>query len=194
TGRGLFARGAGLRVIGSRLCGSAETAVGGEWSGEGNTFDAACFGDCDQDGTPDAEAIARGWVTDRDGNGVPDACDPDCNMNGIADGYEIAMGFSQDLNSNGTPDFCEIRAGLVRDDNHDWVPDEVQGVAVVANAAGVAGAAPGGNADGSPEESLTFGPEAWAMPAAPAVEPPASFDPARWGPGIKAPPMAAGRR
>ena len=186
TGRGLFARGAGLRVVGSRLCGSAETAVGGEWSGEGNTFDAACFGDCDQDGTPDAEAIARGWVTDRDGNGVPDACDPDCNMNGIADGYEIAMGFSQDLNANGTPDFCEIRSGLVRDDNHDWVPDEVQ---VAAAAAG-----PASGVEAAPSESQSFGTESWAMTPAPAVEPPASFDPARWGPGIKAPPMAAGRR
>jgi hypothetical protein len=206
TGRGLFARGAGLRIVGSRLCGSAETAVGGEWWGEGNTFDAACFGDCDQDGTPDAEAIARGWVTDRDGNGVPDSCDPDCNMNGIADGYEIAMGFSQDLNGNGMIDFCEIRAGLVRDDNHDWVPDEVQGVAVVREGAGAgAGASPAqaaheaaGAMDASTDEAgggeFAFGTEPWAMPAAPAVEPPASFDPARWGPGIKAPPMAAGRR
>ena len=201
TGRGLFARGAGLRIIGSRLCGSAETAVGGEWSGEGNTFDVACFGDCDQDGTPDAEAIARGWVTDRDGNGVPDSCDPDCNMNGIADGYEIAMGVSQDLNSNGTPDFCEIRAGLVRDDDHDWVPDEVQAAAAAgaggavdataAVAAGAAAAAPSGNADGGSEESLAFGTERWAMPAAPLAEPPAPLDPSRRGPGIKAPPMAA---
>jgi hypothetical protein len=202
TGRGLFARGAGLRIVGSRLCGSADTAVGGEWWGEGNTFDASCFGDCDQDGVPDAEAIARGWAIDRDGNGVPDSCDPDCNMNGIADGYEIAMGFAQDLNGNGAIDFCEIRSGLARDDDHDWIPDDVQRVARAGVPAGVApagttavaaAAAAAAAEDGSSEE-FAFGTEAWAMPAAPAIEPPASFDPSRWGPGIAAPPSARGGR
>jgi hypothetical protein len=202
TGRGLFARGAGLRIVGSRLCGSADTAVGGEWWGEGNTFDASCFGDCDQDGVPDSEAIARGWAIDRDGNGVPDACDPDCNMNGIADGYEIAMGFAQDLNGNGAIDFCEIRAGLVRDDDHDWVPDDVQRVARAAGparfvpagpAAGGAEAAASSSADEASDE-FAFGTEAWAMPAAAAIEPPASVDPSRWGPGIAAPPSARGGR
>ena len=60
---------------------------------------------------------------------------------------------------------------------------EVQVVAVAAS-----------TVDAVPSESQAFGTEAWAMTPAPAVEPPASFDPARWGPGIKAPPMAAGRR
>jgi hypothetical protein len=197
TGRGLFARGAGLRIVGSRLCGSSETAVGGEWWGEGNTFDPACFGDCDQDGTPDAEAIARGWTMDRDGNGVPDACDPDCNMNGLVDGYEISMGFAQDLNGNGAIDFCEIRSGLARDDDHDWIPDDVQRVARAggpANDAPTAAAAAPTDAAAGASTEFTFGTEAWAMPAAPAVEPPASFDPSRWGPGIGAPPVARGGR
>ena len=200
TGRGLFARGAGLRIVGSRLCGSSETAVGGEWWGEGNTFDPACFGDCDQDGTPDTEAIARGWAMDRDGNGVPDTCDPDCNMNGLVDGYEISMGFAQDLNGNGAIDFCEIRSGLARDDDHDWIPDDVQRIARVggtangAPAATSAAAAALTDAAAGASTEFTFGTEAWAMPAAPAVEPPASFDPSRWGPGIGAPPAALGGR
>lgn len=191
TGRGLFALGAGLRIVGSRLCGSQETAVGGDWSGEGNTFDPACFGDCDQDGTPDAEAIANGWTIDRDGNGVPDTCDPDCNMNGLADGYEIAMGFVQDFNGNGLVDVCEISAGLARDDNNDWVPDDVQLVAE----------APAGNAD-MPSGAMASVPagvpggtgmDAWAMPAIQPFEAHPSFDPSRWGPGMGGPPASAGR-
>lgn len=125
--RSLFSRGAGVRIAASRLCGSREVAVGGDLVlGEGTEFDTACHGDCNQNGTPDAEEIELGWADDRDGNGTPDSCDPDCNMNGLPDAYEIGAGFAQDANANGLVDLCEIRAGLALDVDNDWIPDDAQ--------------------------------------------------------------------
>jgi predicted outer membrane repeat protein len=135
--RSLFSRGAGVRIGSSRMCGAAETALGGDYAfGDENVFDAACFGDCNQNGIPDSEEIAMGWARDVDGNGIPDSCDPDCNQNGIPDAYEIATGLAQDANRNGIIDVCEIRAGLALDADHDGVPDDAQ--QLVAPAMGAA--------------------------------------------------------
>jgi predicted outer membrane repeat protein len=65
--------------------------------------------DCDQDGIPDAEAIARGWSEDVNANGVPDACDIDCNANGMPDWKEIARGVGLDADRDGMLDSCQAR-------------------------------------------------------------------------------------
>lgn len=138
--RSVFSRGAGVRIAASRLCGTQDLAVGGDLVvGDGTEFDAACHGDCNQNGTPDAEEIELGWSDDRDGNGVPDSCDPDCNMNGLPDAYEIGAGFAQDANANGLVDLCEIRAGLALDVDNDWIPDDAQ-VPAMAGADAASGA------------------------------------------------------
>ena len=125
--RSLYSRGAGVRIASSHLCGIEAVALGGDFAfGDGNVFDASCFGDCNQNGVSDTEELELGWVADRDGNGVPDACDPDCNSNGLPDGYEIAGGFAQDMNANGLIDICEIRSGLALDVDNDWIPDDAQ--------------------------------------------------------------------
>jgi len=171
-GRGVFSRGAGVRIAGSRLCGTFEVALGGDLVAEEcNTFDDSCFGDCNQNGVADAEEIERGWAIDRDGNGVPDECDPDCNMNGLPDGYEIMAGFAQDMNGNGLIDICEIRAGLALDVDGDWIPDDAQG-------AGWPAPTEQPTADGFPEPWSPAGNEA------PAPEMPAT-DPLHWGPGMR---------
>jgi hypothetical protein len=157
--RSIFSRGAGVRVAASRLCGLQEVAVGGDLAlDDGNVFDPACHGDCNQNGVADGEEIELGWAPDRDSNGMPDSCDPDCNSNGMPDGYEIAAGFAADANVNGLVDLCEIRAGLALDVDNDWIPDDAQVPAM-------AGALPG--AEGVPA--------AYAAPAGAAV--PEPFDP-----------------
>ena len=125
--RSLYSRGAGVRIASSHLCGIEAVALGGDFAfGDGNVFDASCYGDCNQNGVSDSEELELGWVADRDGNQVPDACDPDCNTNGLPDGYEIAGGFAQDMNANGLIDICEIRSGLALDVDNDWIPDDAQ--------------------------------------------------------------------
>lgn len=120
----LSSRDAKVHLAGSTLCGDAQHLLGGNWAQSGgNAFDAACFPDCNQNGVSDVDELARGWVRDTDGNGVPDECDMDCNQNGMPDAYELARGFAQDVNANGVIDACEIRMGLARDDNNDFVPD-----------------------------------------------------------------------
>ncbi len=57
--------------------------------------DTLCGGDCDEDGTDDACAIAFGMV-------------PDCQPNGIPDGCDLAAGTSEDLDQTGIPDECEF--------------------------------------------------------------------------------------
>jgi predicted outer membrane repeat protein len=171
-GRGIFSRGAGVRIAGSRLCGAFEVALGGDLVAEEcNTFDESCFGDCNQNGVTDAEEIERGWATDRDGNGVPDECDPDCNMNGLPDGYEIMAGFAQDMNANGLIDICEIRAGLALDVDGDWIPDDAQGLDWPMPAEDPA-------ADVLPEQ---WGASDAPMPAPQSPE----TDPLHWGPGMR---------
>jgi len=119
--------GAQAELRSSQLCGEAEQLLGGDLvHGPSNSFNAACFADCNQNGMDDSLEIARGWAADVDANGVPDACDPDCNSNDLPDGWELAQGFAQDANSNGMIDTCEIRMGMAADEDHDLVPDEVQ--------------------------------------------------------------------
>jgi hypothetical protein len=64
--------------------------------------------DCDQDGVPDAESIARGWSTDANGNGLPDGCEADCNANRIPDWVEIARGYGRDEDRDGQLDSCQV--------------------------------------------------------------------------------------
>lgn len=64
--------------------------------------------DCDQDGVPDAESIARGWSTDANGNGLPDGCEADCNANKIPDWVEIARGYGRDEDRDGQLDACQV--------------------------------------------------------------------------------------
>lgn len=119
--------GAQAELRSSQLCGEAEQLLGGDLvQGPSNSFHAACFADCNQNGMDDSLEIARGWAADVDANGVPDACDPDCNSNDLPDGWELAQGFAQDANNNGMIDTCEIRMGMAADEDHDLVPDEVQ--------------------------------------------------------------------
>lgn len=142
--RSIYSRGAGVRVATSRLCGLQEVSVGGDLAlDDGNVFDPACHGDCNQNGVADGEEIELGWAPDRDSNGMPDSCDPDCNSNGMPDGYEIAAGFAADANANGLVDLCEIRAGLVLDVDNDWVPDDAQAPAMASAPPGAPAAAAG---------------------------------------------------
>jgi predicted outer membrane repeat protein len=151
----LSSRDAKVRLAGSTLCGDAQHLLGGNWAQSGgNAFDAACFPDCNQNGVSDVDELARGWARDTDGNGVPDECDLDCNQNGMPDAYELARGFAQDVNANGVIDACEIRMGLARDDDNDFVPDAgttisgasgVAGSTVVGLGASVPSGAPAGN-------------------------------------------------
>jgi parallel beta-helix repeat protein len=68
-------------------------------------------GDCDDDGTPDADQIAADPSLDCNANGVLDACEPglvaDCDGNGSPDACDIAAGASSDLDRNGYPDECQ---------------------------------------------------------------------------------------
>jgi hypothetical protein len=64
--------------------------------------------DCDQDGVPDAESIARGWSSDANGNGLPDGCETDCNANRIPDWVEIARGYGRDEDHDGQLDACQM--------------------------------------------------------------------------------------
>lgn len=175
--KSIFSRGAGTRIAATRLCGAREVSLGGDVSfGDGNVFDGACFGDCNQNGISDAEEIAAGWATDRDGNGIPDTCDPDCNSNGLPDGYEITAGFAQDANHNGMIDFCEIRSGLAVDADGDWIPDDAQPASASAQAAAAV--------DSVPDALAT---EAVVAPAVTAGER------ASWGPGVRKPRGMRGR-
>ncbi|MBI5865258.1 MAG: right-handed parallel beta-helix repeat-containing protein [Planctomycetes bacterium] len=67
-------------------------------------------GDCDNDGTPDADELAADPLLDCNGNGVLDSCEPilirDCNGNAAPDVCDIAGGESLDRDRNGYPDEC----------------------------------------------------------------------------------------
>ena len=179
--RSIFSRGAGVRVAGSHLCGNEGIALGGDLVlGEGNVFDQACAGDCNQNGVSDAEEIEAGWAEDRDGNGLPDSCDPDCDMNGLPDAYEIAAGFAQDANANGLVDLCEIRAGLALDVDNDWIPDDAQ-LAAMPGYAGPAAQGQFAEAGHVPAASAPVG-ELHSMPAVPP-----GFDPWSGFPGPGSP-------
>ncbi len=123
----VYSSGGAVNMRRSHLCGDAGQLLGGDLTqAGGNSFDAVCFPDCNQNGVSDYDEIVRGWAKDADKNGVPDDCDADCNTNGIPDAYEIASGWAQDANQNGMIDTCEIRMGLVHDHDHDLIPDDVQ--------------------------------------------------------------------
>ena len=66
--------------------------------------------DCNTNGIPDTEDIARGRSQDCNADLIPDECQNDCNANGAPDDCDIAAGTSADANSNGVPDDCEQKA------------------------------------------------------------------------------------
>lgn len=92
-------------------------------------------GDCNENGTIDADEIETGAATDCNGNGRPDECDEDCDGNSVPDDCDIAGG-AADVDGNGIPDSCEpdcnantipdvaeIAAGDARDCNFNRIPD-----------------------------------------------------------------------
>lgn len=73
--------------------------------------------DCDQDGTTDLEAIAKGSVADCDHDGAPDSCqisagDPDCDRDGVLDQCELAAASETDFDNDGTIDRCQCLADV----------------------------------------------------------------------------------
>lgn len=115
-----------LLVNDTSFCGNAggDILAGGTY-GSGNTFDAECGKDCDQDGVPDSSAIALGLAEDIDGDGVPDVCQPqyfsgdlngDCVVNGADLGIVIAGWGSNtgagDVNQDGSVDGSDLAVVL----------------------------------------------------------------------------------
>ncbi|MHC5110076.1 MAG: proprotein convertase P-domain-containing protein [Planctomycetota bacterium] len=64
------------------------------------------YPDCNGNGIPDAEDIAKQQSVDCQADGIPDECQNDANSNGIADECDIANG-AEDLNFNNIPDEIE---------------------------------------------------------------------------------------
>lgn len=106
-GWSVHGEGADVRILGGSSDGAEEGAFVGLASRTGGQVTDRA--DCDQDGVPDAEAIARGWSADANGNGIPDTCETDCNANGTADWIEIARGVGRDDDSDGQLDSCQAR-------------------------------------------------------------------------------------
>ncbi len=80
-------------------------------------------GDCNDNGTPDAEEILLNPLLDGNGNGILDECEPsvpDCNENDIPDFCET------DCNENGVPDDCDVAGGTSTDCNGNGRPDECE--------------------------------------------------------------------
>ena len=106
--------------------------------------------DCDEDGTADSCAIAKGLVRDDDRNGVPDACQIqanaslDCNANLVLDGAEIASGAASDCDGNGRPDDCDP------DGDGDGIVDACDGCPATPEllVPGACGCAPPTDSDG----------------------------------------------
>jgi hypothetical protein len=103
------------------------------------------FVDCNMNGTPDDQDIAKGESQDCNGNEIPDECDIDsgvsidCNLNGVPDACDVAFGPSEDCNGNeipdeceddcnlnGAPDDCDVFSGASEDCNNNQVPDECE--------------------------------------------------------------------
>ena len=101
--------------------------------------------DCNGNGVPDDQDIAKGTSEDCNGNGIPDECielESDCNTNDIPDACDIADGTSEDCNGNGIPDeciemesdcntndipdACDIAGGTSLDVNGNGIPDECE--------------------------------------------------------------------
>jgi len=66
--------------------------------------------DCNNNGTPDIEDVAKGDSDDCDANNIPDECEPDCNQNGQADLCDLTEELSDDCDANIRPDECQIDA------------------------------------------------------------------------------------
>jgi glucose/arabinose dehydrogenase len=77
------------------------------------------FIDCNGNGTPDDQDIARGTSADCNANAVPDECEPDCNGNGAPDACDLQDGTSADRNGNLVPDECDLHADLDGDADVD---------------------------------------------------------------------------
>jgi hypothetical protein len=77
--------------------------------------------DCNANGVPDMVDLSQGLAEDADGNLVPDRCQADCDLDGVGD-YAAILGGAMDCNANGVPDACEVADGAP-DADGEGMPD-----------------------------------------------------------------------